>query len=154
VWDRTSAAGVTILPVGAAPGDMHMLDHAGRIVIVEDDPGLNLAMSRVLEAAGHRTKRFDSAEAFLAHEGAAGADCLVLDLHLPGMSGLHLYEKLASGTHACPVIFVTAHDDAPTRERMCRCGTYLAKPFSGPALIQAVGDALRPQESAVGSLAP
>ena len=113
-----------------------------RIVLVEDDPSMSRAIERILRAGGFTTVTFATAEAAL--EGnAATADCLVLDVQLPGMSGFELYRRLASGDDRPPAIFITAHDDAETRESARRAGAiqYLRKPFDDGALIDALSRA-------------
>lgn len=110
------------------------------IVVVEDDAGLNQALARLLEAAGFSPTMFESAEALLAADTAASADCLVLDLHLPGMSGLQLHDKLKEISPPPPCIVITAYDDAATRRGIKGIGAaaVLIKPFKGQALVSAV----------------
>ena len=110
------------------------------IVVVEDDAGLNQALARLLEAAGFSPAMFESAEALLAADTAASADCLVLDLHLPGMSGVQLHDKLKEISPPPPCIVITAYDDAATRRGIKGIGAaaVLIKPFKGQALVSAV----------------
>lgn len=110
------------------------------IVVVEDDAGLNQALSRLLEAAGFSAAMFETAEALLAADAATTADCLVLDLHLPGMSGIQLYHRLEEISPPPPCIVITAHDDAATRKGIKGIGAaaVLIKPFKGQALVSAV----------------
>jgi FixJ family two-component response regulator len=119
-----------------------MQDNRGIIVIVEDDAGLNRAVVRLLQAAGFHSFSFDTAEGLLASNAAQQADCFVLDIHLPGISGVELRSKLDDVGVFRPVIFITAHDDADTRES-ARSGTAcLMKPFTGHTLIQTIDAAL------------
>lgn len=114
------------------------------IFIVEDDVSLNLALSRVLEAAGFRTRCFTSGGAVLAHEGACSASCLVLDIHLPDMSGFDLHHKLTAAGSKAPVVVITAHDD-PMHRRAAReidACAFLTKPFSSLSLIDAISRAM------------
>jgi FixJ family two-component response regulator len=113
-----------------------------RIVVVEDDTGMGQALERILRAGGFTAIVFGSAEAVLAAGAAATADCLVLDIHLPGMSGLDLYRQLAPRGDEVPAVFITAHDEPAVRAEAERMGSYLAKPFSGRALLGAVTHAL------------
>jgi FixJ family two-component response regulator len=113
----------------------------GDIVVVDDDDGARRAFERVLNAAGFRTLAFPSAETLLQSDGAAGAACLVLDVHLPGLSGFELRRELArSGARQPPVIFVTGHDEPAARDQAEALGAaaYLPKPFAGRALVAAV----------------
>jgi len=125
-----------------------MQDHKGNIVIVEDDAGLNRAVVRLLQTAGFHSFAFDTAESLLASNVAALADCFVLDIHLPGISGIELHARLGDAGLSRPVIFITAHDDADTRESVSVCGAAacLMKPFTGRMLIQAITVALSTAE--------
>jgi FixJ family two-component response regulator len=113
------------------------------IVIVEDDAGLNQAIRRLVGAAGFQPLTFDTAEQLLTCDAAQNADCLLLDLHLPGISGLELYEKLHRAGVRRPAIFITAHDDPDTRQRICKVGRYLRKPFVGQTLLQIIDEVLQ-----------
>jgi FixJ family two-component response regulator len=115
------------------------------IVVVEDDASMSRAIERVLRAGGFTAVLFASAEAALEAEAAATAECLVLDIHLPGMSGFDLYRQLAQAGETPPAIFITAHDEPAVREEAKSMGAsrYLSKPFSGRALLNAVTQALR-----------
>ncbi len=114
------------------------------IAIVEDDASMCTALERLLRAVGFQVVAFPSAEAFLEGSGQARIGCLVLDIHLEGMSGFDLQEQLAASRSKIPVIFTTAHDDGPTRERARRAGAagYLRKPFDRAELVRAIRDAL------------
>ena len=106
---------------------------------------MSQAIERVLQAGGFEAAVFPSAEAAL--EADAGADGLVLDIHLPGISGFDLYRRLALSGKALPAIFITARDEPAVRdeaERLGGAGSYLPKPFSGRDLLDAVTRALRP----------
>jgi FixJ family two-component response regulator len=115
------------------------------ILVVEDDASLGQAIDRILRAGGLEVVMFPSAEAALNANAAAAADCLVLDIRLPGISGFELYRRLAqAGSHA-PVIFITAHDEPAVREEAERLGaqSFLSKPFPGRKLLDAIAQALR-----------
>jgi FixJ family two-component response regulator len=117
-----------------------------RIVVVEDDASMSQAIERVLQAGGFAAFVFASAEAALGAGGTAFADCLVLDVYLPGMSGFELYRRLALPGQALPAIFITARNEPAVRdeaERLGGAGSYLPKPFSGRDLLDAVRRALR-----------
>src|SRR5277367_3024071 len=89
---------------------------APRIVIVEDDPSMSQAIERVLRVGGFTPIMFDSAESALAADAAQAADCLVLDVRLPGMSGFELYHRLIRAGDEPPAIFITAHDEPSVRQ--------------------------------------
>ena len=126
-------------------------DSPPQLVVVEDDAGLRVAMMRMLRAAGWRVLGYDSAEALLdalAPQGSlsmAELKCLVLDLCLPGLSGFELLSRLHAAGFQPQAILITAQDDPSVRQRAKSVGAcaYLAKPFTGNALVAAVSDATR-----------
>ena len=111
------------------------------VAIVDDDASMRVGLERLLQAHGFGTEIFPSAEAFLG--AASAADCLLLDIHLGGMSGFELRRRLSSAGSTLPVIFMTAFDDEGTRhEASCLgCAAYLRKPFVGQLLIEAIAGA-------------
>lgn len=115
-----------------------------RILVVEDDRAMREALTRILGVAGFCVSPFPSAEALLESGAAEEAACLVLDIHLPGISGFDLQRRLAEEDSSIPVIFITGVDDEATRERAASAGAdaYLPKPFPGRTLIDAVTAAL------------
>jgi FixJ family two-component response regulator len=123
-----------------------MPDAEHPVVVVEDDASMRQAIERILGAAGFRVAAFASAEALLAEGPPAGAGCLVLDVQLPGLSGLALHQRLAAAGAAPPAIFITAHDAPATRAEVERADAvaYLTKPFRGRSLVDAVSRALEP----------
>jgi FixJ family two-component response regulator len=111
--------------------------------IVDDDSGLLRALQRLLRTAGFSVEAFESAEALLASGSLPRIHCLVIDIHLGGMSGFDLQERLAETAPTIPIIFITALDDAPTRDRASKVGAgYLRKPFDEPAFLGMIGRAL------------
>ena len=120
-----------------------MADGCGQVVLVEDDTGMREALERVLVAAGFGVSAFASAEAALQDRATLDANCLVLDIHLPGLSGFELYERLVGVGRKPAVVFITARDDALYQDRARRLGAldYLVKPFSGRALSEIVAKA-------------
>ena len=113
------------------------------IYVIDDDPSLLRALRRLLGAGGVRVCTVSSAEEFLESPRATPA-CLVLDVHLGGLSGLDLHERLLAAGRRIPVVFITAHDDVITRERARRAGAidYLRKPFNDETLIAGIQRAL------------
>jgi FixJ family two-component response regulator len=111
------------------------------IVVVEDHPSVTKTIKRVLKAGGFAVIPFDSAEAALEADATASADCLILDIRLPGMSGFEMYRRLALSGKVKPTVFITASDDPAVRqeaERLAGVGRYLPKPFFGTDLLDAV----------------
>jgi FixJ family two-component response regulator len=111
------------------------------ISIVDDDFSVRRAVGRLVKAAGYAVETFATAHEFLDSFPSDRTACLVLDIHLNGMSGFDLEERLRAERVAIPIIFVTAHDDVATRERARGSGAagYLAKPFDGQALLDVIG---------------
>lgn len=112
------------------------------IAIVDDQSAVREAIESLLKSTGYAAKTFSSAEHYLL-DGRDAADCLILDVHLPGMSGLELQQELATGTDTrTPVIFITAQEDSDSqlRTRALRLGAvaFLSKPFNDEALLNAV----------------
>jgi FixJ family two-component response regulator len=114
------------------------------ITVVDDDPSTLQGLNRLLLAHGFRVRMFASAESFLDGITNCDADCLVLDIHLGGMSGTDLQRQLVSSGVELPVIFMTAIDDEPTREAAfgAGCFAYLKKPFLAKLLIDAINNAI------------
>jgi FixJ family two-component response regulator len=110
------------------------------IAIVEDDPSMLKGLNRLLSAHGFRVQMFTSAEEFLSGIRSCEAKCLVVDIHLGGISGIDLKRRLASCGSDFPVIFMTANDNEATRQDAFRAGcvAYLRKPFLAGLLIEAI----------------
>lgn len=110
------------------------------ISIVDDDLSVRRALRRLVGSAGYAVETFASGREFLGSAPATRTACLVLDIYLDGMSGFELQAQLDADRLAIPIIFMTAHDDAATRERVRRSGAagYLGKPFDGQALLDAI----------------
>ena len=98
----------------------------------------------MLELSGLRVTTFGSAEALLADGPTSDFDCLVLDIHLPGLSGPEYYGGLRARGEAPPAVFITAHDATETQEMLQRVGpaACLRKPFRGQQLLEAIRDAV------------
>jgi FixJ family two-component response regulator len=109
------------------------------IAIVDDDASVRRALQRLVETAGYTAQTFASAREFLDWLPQGQAACLVLDVHMDGMSGFDLQQRLA-----VPVIFITAHDDAVTVERIrrSRAAGHLRKPIDGQAVLSAIRTAV------------
>ena len=108
--------------------------------MVDDDDSICRALKRLLKACGFQTLTFESAEDFLESTADLEKGCLVLDINLPGMTGLDLQEKIASRGTNCPVIIITAHDNPQWREQARKAGAvaYLKKPFGEQLLLDAI----------------
>ncbi|TWU33665.1 Response regulator protein TmoT [Novipirellula aureliae] len=120
------------------------------IVVVEDDPSMRRAIERMLRVGGFRPIMFGSAEASIEAGILLTADCLILDIQLPGMSGLDLFEYSLADGDSPPTIFITSFDSSAFRDRAGRLGaiSYHQKPFLGRVLLDAVKQALQaPREN-------
>lgn len=108
-----------------------------RIILVEDDPGVQRAIARLLAIAGFEPLLYGSAEELLGAAPLPAADCMVVDIQLPGENGLAMVDRLAAAGLVPPVIFVTAADDPEFREAAARLGAaYLNKPFTAQSLLE------------------
>jgi FixJ family two-component response regulator len=118
------------------------------VAVVDDDPSMLSAADNLLGAHGFTTLKFSSAEEFLGSGAATQADCLLLDIHLTGLSGIELRHKLRSAHPGLPVIFMTALDDEAVRQQALRAGcvTFLHKPFAAHQLIDAINSAVPGRE--------
>lgn len=114
-------------------------------MVVEDDASMRQALQRLLLAGGYRERSFDSAETFTAAGCVGEAACLVLDVHLPGISGTKAYALLDRPRP--PAVFITARDNPTLRRVIDLLGAaLLPKPFHGDDLLRAVAAAIRPSQ--------
>ena len=123
------------------------------VVVVEDNADMNRAMDSMLQAAGFETAMFFSAESLLGAGVPADTACLVLDVHLPGVTGFELYDRLAATDPPRPVIFMTAYDEPAARAQSKEAGAvaYLTKPFPGKQLIETIDRVIRSMRVTKGS---
>jgi FixJ family two-component response regulator len=114
------------------------------IYVVDDDPSVRRALERLLRVRGYRVVSFASAEEFLADDLSEEIACLVLDIHLPGLHGLELQNRLHEQGVFLPIIFITGHGNIPTAVRAVKSGavSFLTKPFSQTELVAEVENAL------------
>jgi FixJ family two-component response regulator len=113
------------------------------VYVVDDDESIRRAIGRLLRSVGYHALVFGSAEEFLDSTSGTGEGCLVLDILLPGMTGLDLQAKLAMGGAKYSVIIMTAHDKPQWQERARKAGAlaYLKKPFGDQSLLDAIQSA-------------
>lgn len=129
--------------------------HRDTVFIVDDDPSVRDALSLLLSLKGHVTATFDSAESFLAALRPDWHGCVVLDIRMPGMSGLELQQRLAIVGTALPVIVMTAHGDVAAARQafLAQAVDFIEKPFDGEQLLQAVDKALQRPATATPAVA-
>jgi FixJ family two-component response regulator len=110
------------------------------VAVVDDDPSVRNALVRLLAAYGFQSTAYESAEAFWECHDARHASCVVLDINMPGMSGIELRHRLRKRDSGQPVIFMTANDHESTRiaAKAAGCVAYLRKPFPAEMLIAAI----------------
>jgi len=115
------------------------------VIVVDDDPSILRAVQRVLQVHGFDTEVFNTVEGFLEGAHLGEATCLVLDIHLPRMSGIELRHQLTRSGQALPVIFITAVESEVTQKAALEAGcvAYLHKPFPSGLLIEAVETVIR-----------
>jgi FixJ family two-component response regulator len=118
------------------------------IHIIDDEESLRTALSRLLSAAGYRVETYESANKFLEQSHAEGAGCIVLDVNMPGLSGVQLQNHLLAQQNELPIIFLTGHGDIAMSVRAIKAGAedFIAKPVSREELLDAVERALRRYE--------
>lgn len=114
------------------------------VVVVDDEAPVLKALARLLRASGYAVKTFTSGHEFLDALGAKQSDCVIMDLHLPGLSGLEVQRRLVQERVHLPCIIITGKDEPGGRERALACGVvaYLMKPFDEQSLLAAVESAL------------
>jgi len=117
------------------------------IYIVDDDPSVRESTELLLKSVGFNVKTFVSAQDFLNANLQEGLGCLILDVRMPGMSGLDLQEKLVSSKTPLPVIFITGHGTVPMSVRAMKAGAvdFLQKPFEEQDLLDAINRAITQQ---------
>jgi FixJ family two-component response regulator len=114
------------------------------VFIIDDDASIRKSLSRLLRSAGFEVETFASAELFLEREHYDGIGCLVLDVRMPGISGIDLQDELGKADYSMPIVFITGHGDIPMGVHAMKKGAvdFLAKPFEDEELLQAVRDAI------------
>jgi len=114
------------------------------VFVIDDDPSIRRSIQGLLKSVGLRSESFGSAQDFLSHNAADGPSCLILDVRLPGVSGLDFQRQLANAGMQIPIIFITAHGDIPMSVRAMKSGAveFLPKPFHDQDLLDAVQQAL------------
>jgi FixJ family two-component response regulator len=120
------------------------MDHP-QVYIVDDDPDMRDSLRWLMKTVGIRAQTFASAAEFLRDFTPKGSGCVILDVRMPGTSGLDLFEELIARGEGMPVIFITAHADVPMAVRAMKCGAveFVEKPFNRQTLLDKVQRAIK-----------
>jgi len=116
----------------------------GMVFVVDDDPQVRASIRGLLKSAGLRSECFETAEQFLQRQPPGGPSCLIVDVSLPGISGLDFQQQLKSTGLQIPIVFITAHGDIPMTVKAMKSGAveFLTKPFEDKDLLGAIQQAL------------
>jgi len=127
-----------------------MTDPDPIVFIVDDDPSVRRSTERLIRSAGLKVQTFASAREFLKHPRIEGPACLVLDVRMPGLSGMDLQRELTQSGIRIPIIFITGHGDIPMSVRAMRAGAveFLTKPYRSRGLLDAIHAAIERDRSA------
>ena len=130
--------------------EMPLPPAGSKVFIVDDDAGVHAAIADLLQSAGLESEAFATPEDFLGRQPAPGPSCIVLDLQLPGMTGLDIQRALSAAGIATPIIFISAFGDIPTTVKAMKSGAveFLTKPFDDRELLQAIYRALEWDQAA------
>lgn len=114
------------------------------VFVIDDDASVRKSLTRLLYSYGFEVESFASAELFLERGPYEGVGCIILDIRMPGMSGMVLQERLSQTGNIMPIIFVTGHGDIPTSVQAMKKGAvdFLTKPFDDKDLLQAIQGAI------------
>jgi FixJ family two-component response regulator len=127
-----------------------VIDLDSTVFIIDDDASIRKSLSRLLRSAGYTAEAFPSAEDFLRREHFDGVGCIVLDVQMPGLSGMDLQEELSKADYHMPIIFITGHGNIPMSVQAMKKGAvdFLVKPFDDKELLQGVREALEKERKA------
>ena len=123
---------------------LRMATESSIVFVVDDDPLMRASIQGLLKSASLQSESFETAEQFLKRGRWDGPSCLILDITLPGMSGLDFQAQLKNAGFQIPIIFVTGHGDIPKTVKAMKLGAseFLTKPFNDQELLDAVEQAL------------
>jgi FixJ family two-component response regulator len=121
-------------------GESNKVAEGARISIVDDDQSMREAVNTLIGSMGLTVEEFSSAEDFLDSDRSQVVDCLILDIRMPGLSGLELQRRLIADNRPVPIVFITAHYSKEERTRAIKAGAvdFLTKPFTEQELLNAI----------------
>jgi two-component system, LuxR family, response regulator FixJ len=127
-----------------------MVETGPVVFIIDDDTSVRKSLSRLLRTSGFIVETYESGEQFLAREPYQGIGCMILDIRMPGLSGMDLHDELIRTQRALPIIFITGHGDIPMSVRAMKNGAidFLPKPFDEEDLLQALDKAIKADKKA------
>ena len=125
-----------------------MIQVEATVFVIDDDASVRTALKRLIQSIGFHVKTFDSAQAFLEQSPRDKPGCLILDVRMPGMSGIELQEQLTNAGRRTPIIFITGHGSIPMSVKAVKAGAvdFIEKPFDDQKLIDAINTALKEDE--------
>lgn len=131
-----------------------MRERPASVLLVDDDPSILRALSRLLKLEGYAVETFSTPAQFMARPPIEGPCCLILDLNLPGMNGLEVQDIVKGQSEALPIVFLTGHGTIPDSVKAMKNGAddFLTKPVESKRLIKAIAQALQRQELAAAKL--
>ena len=120
------------------------------IFVIDDDPSVRKSLSRLLRSVGYAVETFSSAEQFLSRESFNGMGCIILDVQMPGRSGMDLQIELSKAQYSLPIVFITGHGDIPMGVEAMKRGAvhFLTKPFDDKELIAAIREGIEKDRKA------
>jgi len=129
-----------------------MKESGPKVFVVDDDSSVRRALERLLKSVGLDVESFSTAREFLSRERHEGPNCVVLDVRMPGLSGLDLQQELAKVDHSLPIIFITGHGNIPMSVRAMKAGAvdFLEKPFDDQNLIDLIQNAIEQDRQTKG----
>jgi FixJ family two-component response regulator len=127
-----------------------VLESKAIVFVVDDDVSMRESLESLIRSVGFKVETFATAQDFLARRRKDVPNCLVLDVRLPGLSGLDLQKRIAEANSEIPIVFITGHGDVPTSVRAMKAGAveFLMKPFSDRDLLEAIQQAIKRDQSA------
>ncbi len=120
------------------------------VFVLDDDPSVRRSLARLIRSVGYEVRTFASATEFLEREPASQPSCLVMDVRMPGLSGLDLQEALCADGSTAPIVMITGHGSVPMSVRAMRRGAvdFLQKPFEDQAILDAIHEAVERERGA------